>query len=285
MNDIQKAFVEWKITCDLKKCNKENQRTLNNYADNILKRSIKKISFSQLSSEDFLPGVAFAYFERYSLQHIYHQKENEVKGKSYKDGFFFKILHAKNSTQNAIKAQFTTYLHGVLREIYKDEFKNKKELSLNNPRGNDGNSTFQDFLPDKVEINEEFINEDLLFHAKHCKPHLLKVLKFEEKSIILAMRLKLSYSTSPALQKVTNLKKSTLGYYFKELFKNLKYLPLIKNLYPNESDETVKAIYAKTIILLQEEFFLHGNSEKLWKPLFIEAEGNMPNYKGGYDEN
>jgi hypothetical protein len=273
MNDIISAWIEWKEKCDLARCSKENKTLLNDYADGVLRRSINKISYSKLFAENFLKGSAFAYFEMYSLNKEYSRKDNELKGKSYKEGIFFKAAHSEGAPINVIDAYFNIYLKNAIREVYKDDFEDhKNEVSSSQPLKNHEDSTLLDLLPDVVEIDATFEDEDMFRSAEKCKTELFDALSFEYKAILLSVFMGLSYSTSMALQKTTGLSKSTLGYHFQKLFKEKKFLYVIKNICPNEYPKDAEVIYSYAMMLLEKELFLWGNSEKRCEPLFIESE-------------
>lgn len=273
MNNINNAWLEWKKVCDLEKCSKETKTILNDYADTVLRKSIHKISYSNLSAENFLKGSAFSYFEMYSLSKIYSQRENELRGKSYKDGIFLKAASSEDSSEKIINGCFNLYLRSAIRELYKDELeKHANETSAVQPLKNNESSTLIDLLSDVVEIDVDFKDEEpLLSLAESCKEELFNALNFQEKAILLSLFLDLSYSTSKALQQAANLSKSTLGYHFQKLFKEKKYLYIVKNVCPNDCEKNIEIIYGYAMILLKDEIFLWGNSEKKCKPLFIES--------------
>ena len=282
MGSKKDAWIEWKKICELAKCTKEHRELLNSYADSVLRKATYKITYSEISSDSFLHGAAFAYFERHSLQKTYSRKEDEFRGKSYKDGIFMKASKNEKAAQNIIDGSFNLYLKSAIREVYKDEWKKYAgEFSANKPVKNGSDMTYQDFLPDVVNINRNLEDQDLQEQAEECKLHLFKILAFEEKAILLSVFLGLSYSTSKALQQTTSLSKSTLGYHFKKLFKEHKYLPLIKSLHPDVSQEIAVILYGYVMILMKDEIISWGNSETRCKPLFIEYEGQNVSSNGG----
>jgi hypothetical protein len=282
MNNINNAWIEWKKVCDLAKCSKETKMILNDYADSILRKSIHKISYSSLFAENFLKGSAFTYFEMYSLSKTYSQKEDEFKGKSYKDGIFLKTASSQDSSEKIINGCFNLYLKAAIREMYKDELEeHDNEISADQPLKNQEDSTLLDLLPDAVEIESAFEDEELLYLAEKCKSELFNALSFQDKAILLSVFLGISYSTSKALQKATDLSKSTLGYHFQKLFKEKKYAYAIRNIYPNERQENTEIIYGYAMILLKDEIFSWGNSEKRCEPLFIEGGRSGAFFDGG----
>jgi hypothetical protein len=282
MNKINDAWIEWKEKCELSRCSQESRTILNDYADGVFRKSIHKISYSKLFADNFLKGSAFTYFEMYSLGKVYSEKENELKGKSYKDGIFLKIASSQDSSEKIINGCFNLYLKSAIREMYRNELEEyDNEFSTDQPLKNHEDSTLIDLLPDVVEIEADFEHKELLSLAEKCKKELFDVLSFQDRAILLSVFLSLSYSTSKALQKATDLSKSTLGYHFQKLFKEKKYAYAIRNIYPNERQENTEIIYGYAMILLKDEIFSWGNSEKRCNPLFIESGRGGAFFDGG----
>jgi len=265
------AWIDWKEKCDIKKCSKESRDILNEYADITLKQNIAKISFSKLNSSNFMNGASFALFEMHSLEKKYTNRKEELAGKTYKEGLFFKVANAKGYELAAIKNYFKLYLRATIRENYVDNANN--EVSLNNSTSDDGAEVeFIDLLESELFVENEHEIEELKNISNYLADIIFNKMTFNHKAIILAFFLELAISTSKALKEITGLEKTALRDNFNYIVSRKDYKYLIKEKHPREPENIINELYAFSFYQMKEKIISWGKSEIRCKPLFIEVE-------------
>lgn len=270
-NELEEWF-EWKEKCAIKRCSKENQKKLNNYADITLKKNIKKFSYSKFNSTSFLPGTSFALFEMHSLAKEYSKsKTAELNGKSYKDGLFYILANEKGAKIKLLKKYFKLYLRNSIRELYNEELKDTNEISLNTPIGKNSeneNMTHEDLLEETILTAKNYETKELFELTEELADKIIDKMNFREKAILLARKLKIPY-TSQNLEKITERKKSSIESIYKNVC-NGKYIHIIEDIYPKEPSFIIEELYKLTIYTIKEKLIAWGEPEKTLEPLFKE---------------
>jgi hypothetical protein len=277
------AWIDWKEKCDIQKCSKENRDILNCYGDKTLKWHLTKFSYSNLNASEFMPGYAFAIFERHAVNKKY-VKNDDKKGKTYKEGLFYIAGKDVENNIGLLKRYFQLYLRDGIRHYYSEDIKTNtdKEISLNNTLKNNESDSVEyiDLLPETLILEDEVSKEELFNIAKKYAEKIFEEMSFNHKAIILAISLDLSYSTSKALQEVTGMSKSTLGDHYQKITYKKHYIDIIKKDFPNENAEIIVELYGLSVSMIAGKRIISwGKSEIRCEPLFKESESDF--VKGG----
>lgn len=269
------AWIEWKEICAIEKCTKESKNFLNNRADTVLRYNIKRFSYSSLSFKDFMKNSAFAYFEMYALTTIYTEKKPELQGKSYKEGLFYKLANSFDNPMKVINGQLKFCLQGAIREFYKDDITSKQALrgssknpnSLNVCVGDDGEGVeLQDLLPvNVISIEQKSEIEKLQTIAIALFDKIFAEMPFNHRVIVFAETHNIAKNNQVLLD-VTKMKKSTLADHFKRIYKEFKYISIVKEAFPQEAARW-EQLYKYALMVADQKIVLWAKSEKECQPL------------------
>jgi len=266
------AFYEWKQTCAYDKCSTENKEVLGTYGRWRFNECLKKLSHQVCGVEPLEQSekeYAWALIEQHALNTTYVKKQ-ELLGKRYKDGIFYKVNKSDDPPLKIIQGDLKAMFRDVVR---KQSLKKYDAASLDENRGVDGGYTLHDLLPDQ-SIDPTFLDE-LNEIALSEVPDVFQRLEFRERVLILSKHEAINKPASdPLVLKVAETAKSTMGDVNTRIYTEQRHLTYLADKYESEDQETISILTQMIQGHLKTAVFYWAQSEMRCQPLLESSVDN-----------